>query len=162
VSDNPELMRPILCSIALVVFLCEFCAADQRPVPDVKIVRQAIRNFRVDPGRVRGDAARTIFRYAEESKDVELVMNRAVVSFISNQKENGDERSTLLLAFIVGNVEAQWSRRQTKDDSYAGVLQVIATYRQLQGKNPMLRIPEVEKLIELQKRGKLKRFVENA
>ena len=84
------------------------------------------------------------------------------MSFISNQKENYDERSTLLLAFIVGNVEEQWARRQAKDNSYAGVLQVIATYRQLQKTNPLLRIPEVDQLTDLQKRGELRKYIENA
>ena len=155
-------MPAILCCLIAAGVIADLTAAEHGSVPDVKPVREAMRAFHSDPEKVHGDPARLIFRYAEQSKDVELVLNRRVVSFISNQKENFDERSTLLLAFIIGNVESQWAHRQTKDDSYAGIRQVITTYRQLQKKNPKLRIPEVEKFIELNKRGELQHYVENA
>jgi hypothetical protein len=122
-------------------------------------VRAAVRSFHADPERARGNTARIIFQYAEQSRDVQLVMNSKVMSFIKNQKKNFDERSTLLLAFIVGDMEAQWARRETKDNSYAGVLQVIATYQQLKKSNPNLRIPEIENFIEMQRRGELKAYV---
>jgi hypothetical protein len=59
----------------------------------------------------------------------------------------------------VGNVDSQLLRHQKKDDSYAGLLQVIDSYRQMQRKNPMLRITEVEKFLEMQNRGELKAYV---
>jgi hypothetical protein len=148
------------CFLAAVI-LGSVSAAEEGPTPDVETVRQAIQKFHTDPLDIHGETARNIFRYAEESSDVELVLNKKVVSFMDNQKEHYNERSTLLLAFIVGNVEEQWARHQAKDNSYAGVLQVIATYRQLQSANPLLRIPEVEELIDLQKRGDLRKYIED-
>jgi hypothetical protein len=67
----------------------------------------------------------------------------------------------LTAAFLVGNVDAQLLRGAKKDDPYAGVLQVIDTYRQMQRNNVKLKIAEVEKFIEMEKHGKLKAYVSN-
>src|SRR5882724_1828627 len=69
------------------------------------------------------------------------------------------ERTTLTAAFFVGNVDAQLLRGEKKGNPYAGELQVIETYRQMQKQNPKLRIAEVERFVELQRRGELKRYV---
>jgi hypothetical protein len=63
-------------------------------------------------------------------------------------------RSTLTAAFLVGNVDAQLLRGDKKDDPYAGLLRMIDTYRQMQRKNVKLKIPEVEKFIDMEKHGK--------
>jgi hypothetical protein len=148
--------------LCLLLFAASAGLGAEQPPPDLKTVRQSFRSFHADPESVHGEKAEIIFRYAEQSPDVQLVLNRTVVALLSNQKQNFGERSTLLMAFIVGNVEAQWAHHETKDNSYAGVVQVIATYRQLQKHNPKLRIPEVEKLIELEKHGELERYVASA
>jgi hypothetical protein len=71
-----------------------------------------------------------------------------------------DERLTLLAAFIVGNVESQLLRGlKNRDDAYAGDVQMIQTYRQLQAKNPRLKIPALEKMAEMERRGELKRYL---
>ncbi|HZE58648.1 MAG TPA: hypothetical protein VE031_12395 [Chthoniobacterales bacterium] len=46
-----------------------------------------------------------------------------------------------------------------KDEPYAGDLQMIQTYRQLQRKNPKLKIPAIEKMAEMEQRGELKRYL---
>jgi hypothetical protein len=59
---------------------------------------------------------------------------------------------------VVGNADSQLLRHQKKDDSYAGLLQMIDSYRQMQRKNPKLRIAELEKFIEMEKHGQLKAY----
>jgi hypothetical protein len=60
---------------------------------------------------------------------------------------------------VVGNVRSQLLRGKKTNDSYAGGLQVIETYRQLQKRNPKLRINEIEKFIQLEKQGKLAAYL---
>ena len=88
-----------------------------------------------------------------------MFINSKTTPFLSNKSLSLDDRSTLLAAFVAGNIDPQLLRHQKKDDSYSGVLQVIETYRQMQRKNPKLRIADVEKFIEMEKRGELKRYV---
>ena len=51
-----------------------------------------------------------------------------------------------------------WIMGKAKDDPLASTEQVIATYRQLQEADAKLKVPSVEKLIVLQKQGKLAEY----
>ena len=120
----------------------------------------AIMTFRVDPLSEDGRrAAAVVMQFVEQSDGVLVRISPKTVPFLSNKLLPEKYRATLLAAFVVGNVNSQLLRHQKKDDSYAGVLQLIESYRQMQRKNPKLRITEVEKFIELQKRGELKAYV---
>jgi hypothetical protein len=54
-------------------------------------------------------------------------------------------------------VDSQLLHGLKKDDAYAGDLQLIQTYRQLQRKNRKLNIPAIEKMAEMEARGEIKR-----
>ena len=131
---------------------------------ETKISREtaldAIMTFRADPfsGWNRG-AAGIIFKFVEKSPDVVVNITRKALPFLGDKSVNHSDECLLLAAFVAGNVDSQLLKKRKKDDSYAGDLQVIATYRQMQQKNPKLRIASVEKLIDLEKRGELKRYV---
>jgi hypothetical protein len=120
----------------------------------------AIMTFRVDPlSEDARQAAGVVMLFVDQSHDVLVKISPKTVPVMSNKSLQEKYRATLLAAFVVGNVDSQLLRRQKKDDSYAGVLQMIESYRQMQKKNPKLRIAEVEKFIEMQKRGQLKAYV---
>jgi hypothetical protein len=70
-----------------------------------------------------------------------------------------EEKMALVAAFIVGNVDSQLRNGSRKDGGYAGDLQLIRTYRQLQRGNPQLRVQAIEKMAELEGRGELKRYL---
>jgi hypothetical protein len=70
-----------------------------------------------------------------------------------------DEQGTLLAAFIVGNLDSQLSHGTKGEDGYAGDLQLIKTYRQLQQKNRTLKIAAIEKMAAMEERGELKRYL---
>jgi hypothetical protein len=79
---------------------------------------------------------------------------------IFGAKKYPDRICTILLAaFFVGNLDSQLLRGRKQNDSYAGDLQLIETYRRMQKKKPTLRIPEVEKLMELESKRQPKSYL---
>lgn len=149
----------------LLVFLsasisCSSHAAETELKITKDIALKAVVLFRQDPLSEDGrGAAAILVRFAEKSPDVMLKMDLKSLPFMHGNAVPEKERATLLAAFIAGNVDSQLLRGRKGNDPYAGDLQVIETYRQMQGKNAKLHIAEVEKLIELAKRGELKRYV---
>ena len=135
-------------------------AADKLPVLTKTEALRAITLFREDPlSEIGRGAGGLIMNYAEKSPDVRVVVSQKCIPFLSNKGIPINEKSTLIAAFVVGNVDSQLLRNQKKDDSYAGVLQVIDSYRQIQREKPKFRLEEIEKFIELEKRGQLKAYV---
>jgi hypothetical protein len=138
----------------------QLCAAEQSPPIDKQMALNAIVSFREDPFSDVGRGCRgIIINFAEQSHEVSVFIGPKTVPFLSNKSISLDDRSTLLAAFTAGNIDSQLLRHQKRDDSYSGVLQVIETYKQMQRKNPKLRIADVEKFVEMEKRGELKRYV---
>ena len=123
-------------------------------------VLYAIMTFRVNPlSEDARQAGAVVMRFVEQSHDVVVKISSKTLPFLSNKSLPEKYRATLLAAFVVGNVDSQLLRHQKKDDSYAGLLQLIESYHQMRWKNPKLRISEVEKFIEMQNRGELKAYV---
>ncbi len=134
--------------------------APEQPI-DKDTVRMAITIFRRTPTNQQGNMVRPIIlRYAQESPDVRIEVSSRVMPWFGNSKEYDDAMPVLLTAYVAGDVEAQLIKRKPLDDPLAGTEQVIATYRQMQRTEPHLRIMELEKLIDLKKRGKLAKHLE--
>ena len=135
-------------------------SAAPKPVITRQTVLDAIMTFRVDPlSENAREAGAVVLQFVDQSHDVLVKISSKTLPFLSNRSVPEKYRATLLAAFVVGNVDSQLLRHQKKDDSYAGLLQLIESYRQMQRKNPKLRIIEVEKFIEMQNRGELKAYV---
>ena len=117
---------------------------------------QAIQEFKADPlAALQRGVAKTIMDFSEASPAVLISFSKKVVPWLG--KTEVDERqSVLLAAYVAGNTESQLRRGKKEDDPLAGVLQTIATYRQLQQADPAFRMEEVETLISLEKEGRLK------
>ena len=144
--------------IALAV--CSLAAEPGLPISK-ETVRSAIALFRQDPLSARGRAAGEIVRtFAEKNDEVIVQITPKVAPFLSNIKIPRENRTLLLDAFVVGNVDSQFLHNEKKDDPYAGVSEVIQIYRQVQKREPALRLPEIENFIELEKRGELKKYVD--
>ena len=143
----------------LILLTGQLPAADPIPISKEK-ARDAIMVFRQDPLSPQGRAAGEIVRsFAEKSDLVLLKITDKLVPFQTNLSLVPEDRTLLLDAYVVGNVDSQLLRNEKKDDPYAGVSEVIQTYRQMQKQTPTLQIPEVENLIDLEKRGELKQYV---
>jgi hypothetical protein len=144
------------------IILLTICspAAEEGMLIDKETVRNAIGVFRQDPVSPRGRAAGQIVRrFAEKSTDVTLTITPKLAPYLANIRIPEPDRSLLLAAHMVGNVDSQLLRNEKKDDPHAGVLEVIETYRQMQKRDPALSLPEIESFIELEKRGELKQYV---
>ncbi len=133
-------------------------AETQQPAKEQAL--NAIHVFRLEPQSPAGRAAgQFIVQYAEKNPNVTINVNAKLVPFRVNLALSEQVRSILFAAFIVGNLESQLLRNEKKDDPYAGELEVIETYRQMQKKDPTLRIDEIQNFIDLEKRGQLKSYV---
>jgi hypothetical protein len=145
--------------VSLVLPCTQLVAASDKPTVTKELAIKAITVFREDPNSDLGHAARSVIvSFSHDSPDVVIKFTPKNYP-ISEIKCSEEERLTLLTAFIVGNLDSQLLRGSRKDDAYAGDLQLIQTYRQLQKRNPKLRIQAIEKLAELEAQGKLKAYL---
>ena len=147
---------PLLASVALNIST----AAPADPVISKEVALKAIGIFRDDPLSEDGrGAAAIIISFADKNHDVLLGLSKKVFPVFDVPGVSQKETGLLLAAFAAGNVDSQLLRGVKKDDAYAGDLQLIQTYRQLQKKNPKLKIPAIEKMAEMEQRGELKRYL---
>lgn len=132
---------------------------EKAPIPE-ETAWEAIKDFKADPlGAADRGAAATIIDFTEASQAVAVSIGPKSVPWL--HKKQVDRRpSVLLAAYVAGNIESQLNRRVKEDDPYAGVLQAIATYRQLQQNDPDYRVDELEALTQLEKDGRLKAHLE--
>lgn len=146
------------CSLLCFLLFGSIVEAGDKPSITKEQVIKAIAIFRQDPTSDLARAARSVIvRY--DNPDILIVFNRKNFP-LSDLPTDEEPQLTLLAAFIVGNVDSQLaSRSKGRDDGYAGDLQMIRTYRQLQQKNRRLKIPAIEKLAELESRGQLKTYL---
>jgi hypothetical protein len=147
---------PLFAFVALTVST----AAPADPVITKEVALKAIGLFRDDPLSEDGrGAAAIIVTFVDKSHDVVVGLSKKVFPVFDAPGVSKKETNALLAAFIAGNLDSQLLRGVKKDDPYAGDLQMIQTYRQLQQKNPKLKIPAVEKMAEMEQRGELKRYL---
>ncbi len=146
--------------LVAVAFATTAHAAPPKQAITHEMVFNAIMIFRVDPlSEDARQAGGLVMEFTEQSHDVVVKISQKTLPFLSNKSLPEKYKAMLLAAFVVGNVDSQLLRHQKKDDSYAGMVQMIESYRQMQRKNPNLRIAEVEKFIQMQNRGELKAYV---
>ena len=122
-------------------------------------VRKAIAIFRRNPTSVQGEMTQPIIlSFAKESPDVEVALSEKRLPWIEDKATPNETGTALTVAYMAGDIVAQLDKGKTKDDPVASTEQVIATYRQLQEADSKLKVPSVEKLIVLQKQGKLAEY----
>jgi hypothetical protein len=149
-------------SSLILCFLLAVSHLDAAEKPVTKdLVRQSITVFRQDPTSDLARAAQAIVvNFSRASPDILIVFNPKNYPISEFALASEAEQMTLLAAFIVGNVDSQLSRgSKARDDSYAGDLQLIRTYRQLQQKNRKLKLPAIEKMAVMESHGELKRYL---
>lgn len=145
---------------AVALFTRAAVGADERPITKDMALR-AVAGFReADP---RSDDAlgyaAIALEFVRKDKKLQFTLTPKNTSFVAAKNLSQQQRSLLLGAYTVGNLQSCLLRGDRTDDPYAGDLQVIQTYRQMQKGQPRLRIPEIEKLIELEDRGELRKYV---
>jgi hypothetical protein len=155
-------LNALLAVVLLLVFSANAFSEEKSEAPTKDEALKAIKTFVEDPlSKDAEAAAATIVKFTEKSPDVMVVLSEKVTPWLGDG-ELGKNGRILLTAYIAGNVKAQLDARKSANDSYAGILQVIETYAQLKKADKELNMPEVEKLVELKAKDKLKTFVEEA
>ena len=153
-------MRSLAALLLLVLGTLPAAGAEPADPITKAAVLKAIATFRREPASERGrESAEVILRFANDSPDVLVTLSPQALPWTEETPPPREGR-VLLAAFVAGNVRAQLARGAAKDDSLAGVEQVIETYRQLQRANPRLKIPSVEHLIELAERDQLREHLD--
>lgn len=152
-------MNRVLLTLCFALVVSPVGAKD-KPVITKDLVLRAITEFRHDPTSDSGRAARAlVVKYGHDSPDVAIKFTPKNYPISEIKPASEDERGTLLAAFMVGSLDSQLSPGAKGDDAYAGDLQLIKTYRQLQQKNRSLKIAAIEKMAALEARGELKRYL---
>ena len=155
------MMKPAyLTTISLILLaVCSPAAEPEAPITK-EAVRSAIKTFREDPLSPQGRAAGELVRsFADKDTSVLVEITPKAAPFISNVKMLTADRTLLMNAFVVGNVDSQVAQNRKKDDPYGGALEVIHVYKEMQKRDPTLNLAGIENLIELEKRGELKNYV---
>ena len=117
-----RLMRKTSLALSIIVLVAFHSRAAEPEVLVTKdMARNAITVFRQDPLSPRGRAAgEVVRRFAEKDESVVVEISGKVVPFINDLKVMQEDRTLLLDAFVVGNVDAQFLRNEKKDDPYSG------------------------------------------
>ena len=123
---------------------------------DKAAIRPVIDDFLKSPAK--DDRAKKIMKFAEDSENVLISLDRMVVSWMRHDPKY-EQADTLLAVFVAGNVRSQLDSGKAADDSYAGLQEVFRVYRDMQSKQADLKIPEIDSLIEKDKAGTLKPFI---
>lgn len=154
-------MRFFLSVLFLTLFIPCICPAQGEPKADSKdAALKAIAIFCENPFSEEAKAAAAlVVNFSEKSPEVEINIESKSVPWFTEEPQP-QHANLLLTAYIVGNTKSQLDRGKAQNDSLAGVLQAIATYQQIQKQEPDFKIPDVEKLIELNTRNKLKEYLE--
>jgi hypothetical protein len=148
-------------SFILLFFIAGNIEAKDKPISK-DVALKAIAIFEKEPLTENGKgAAAIIASFAEESEAVTVKISSAVTPWYKSEKEykNGH---LLLVAFIAGNIKSQLERKVCADDSHAGLLQLFKTYDQFKKADKNLKIPEIDHLVELHSKNKLKEYLEEA
>jgi hypothetical protein len=135
-------------------------ASAKKDVISKDTVLNAIATFRIEPTSETGRAAAAIVvEFVDQSHDVSVTLGDKTLSFMKNKSIPERYRAALISAFIVGDADSQLLRNKKGDDSYAGLIQMIDTYRYLQQTKPSFRVAEIDQFIEMEKHGQLKAYV---
>ena len=156
-----RLMRKTSLALSIIIFVAFHShAAEPEVLVTKEMARNAITVFRQDTLSPRGRAAgEVVRRFAEKDDSVIIQITPKVVPFINDLKVMQEDRTLLLDAFVVGNVDAQFLRNEKKDDSYSGMTEMIEVYKLMKKRNPAVNIPDVEKFVEMEKHGELKKYL---
>ena len=148
----------ILLALALLLAPLTALAAGPKEI-DKDTALKAIDRFMADPKM--GEDAAIIARFTEESELVLVNIDPRVITWETHEPAY-KEAPLLLTAFLAGNDKSQLDSGKAEDDSYGGLLAVFKVYDMLKAKDSNLKIPEVEELLAMEKKGELKDFVAKA
>jgi hypothetical protein len=152
------MLTTLLISITLM-----FAQPATAPAADAKIDKAqfmaAVERFMANP--TTGDDAKAIGTFAEESQDCLVGLSPNVLTWMKH-KPPYKQNPVLTVGFIAGNVKSQLDSGKNADDPHAGLLSAIKVYDKLRDADNSVKIPEIDEMIALEKKGELKAWAEKA
>jgi hypothetical protein len=122
-------------------------------------VKEAISIFDKEPLSDEGKKALAIIiLFAEGSKDVMIVISPEVAPWVCD-KNSAKHNSSLIGAFIAGNLKSQLESGKKESDPYSGLLETFRIYKLIKEKDKKFNSPEIDKLMKLKAENKLKDFL---
>ena len=103
--------------------------------------------------------AQKILTFAEESPNHEIAISPKYTPWLEEEKASA-AGSLLLAAFFAGNLKAQIESGVSSPKPYEGVLAVIDVYKKIQARKAGFRMASVDRLIDLERQGTLKSYIE--
>ncbi|MBC8104953.1 MAG: hypothetical protein H7Z14_00050 [Anaerolineae bacterium] len=133
------------------------------PAADAKLDKAqfmaAVERFMNQPAM--GADSETIGKFAQESEDCLVGLSPDVLTW-RQHKPSYAQGPVLTTAFVAGNVKAQLDSGKNADDPYAGLLSAIKVYEKLRAADASIKVPELDEMIALEKKGELKAWAEKA
>lgn len=118
-------------------------------------------------GQEAPTAAQTIMQFAQRSKDVAIQLSPKTTPWIFGEAKpvNQDEeiyRQMLLVAYLAGNMKAQFAANKPVDSPLAGWQFALKSYQTIKQDNNKISIPELETLKKQQAKGELPKLAAKA
>jgi hypothetical protein len=152
-------MRTISCALVIAATWGASASAVEK-VPTSQRCLQAIAAFAADPAGPRAlDEGKIIIAFAQGNDAVTVNLDEKLAPFITDPLA-AEVKARLLAAYVAGNVKAQLEKGKPGDQPYPASLFLIKTYGQLKAADPRLSSPATEKLAALEKKGQLKKYLE--
>lgn len=101
------------------------------------------------------EAYAEIVRFASESDSVQVILSEKLFPWANRDLEY---KIFLFGSFVAGNLKSQLRSKTKKDDSYAGALAMIRTYKRIREVNESFILSEIEILIRMQEEGTLRDY----
>jgi len=146
-------------------------AAAQAPaivVPSKEDVTKAIASLEKSfLGKDAPAAAQIVMQFAENSKEVVIQLSPKTTPWLfgdakGSNADNEAYRQMLLVAYLAGNIKAQFTAGKPIDTPLAGWQFALKSYQTIKQDNNKVSIPELETLKKQQAKGELPKLAAKA
>jgi hypothetical protein len=159
-------MKCLIHALAAALALATSAFAQDKPkLPSKTELLEAIETFSKAPLSPEGKAAGDkVLLFMGDTRGTNYADLRLFPELSPGTQRDAPDKvkkaiGTLLRARIAGNLRPQLQSGVITNQPYAEVQQMLKTYAQLKKADPTLRLPNVEKLADLEAKGQLKQFV---
>lgn len=113
-----------------------------------------------------GQAAQTVMRFAESSKEVAIQLNPKTTPWLFGETQGNEAgenyRMMLLVAYLAGNMKAQLTAGKAVDSPVPGWEFALKAYQAIQKSDGQFKLDELETLKKQQAKGELPKLAKQA
>lgn len=151
--------------LVLLVFIgCALRATGQGPDKPEKAqeptdaqLRRLFAQFQDDPlGKDGKELAKALLAVAAVTSRAAVVLGEEEMAWVGDHERY---KFLLLAGYLGGNLQSQFNSGIKQNDRYAGLLTLFQVYRAIREQDKDYKSPELDKLLALQKEGKLLKHI---